>query len=285
MSLSKTFLLVLLFISFSQILMAQENVLKPKTPAKEVARDDAEYDYYPIGFGIEAGINYNMFSQTLSWESEVPQSIFNVFKSASGISPYFAVAADFPINGQMGIQAKIAYDGRSYSNTYTGVAEYYDFVNLVYLDGDEEQKLEITGADISISALFRYNFARNLVLTVGPMISLPAGDYTQKLTQTSLSEGRYFYDEEGNAYKVNVRTDKITDIKTRFGLDLGLGYKIPLSSSMTLIPQVRFNFMLSKITDDQTVVDNSRAVQYGEPFLHATDAKLQTLKFGIGLWF
>jgi hypothetical protein len=284
MTIFKILVITLLVFPLSS-LFSQENVLKPKSPARTAEITPSEVSIYKIGFGLELGLNYNMASQTLTWQPEIPQSIYNVFKSASGISPYFAALVDFPIDNKFGIQAKVAYDMRSYSNTYTGIADYYDFNNSIAVDGNEAQKIEVTGADISISAMLRYNISNDLVMSVGPMFSIPAGDYSQDLTQTSLSDGRNFYDEFGNPFKERVVSSKITNIKTRIGIDLGFGYNIPISSSMVLTPQIRMNYYFSKINDDEIVVDDTRAQDFGNSFLSATDAKLQALKFGVCLWF
>jgi hypothetical protein len=45
------------------------------------------------------------------------------------------------------------------------------------------------------------------------------------------------------------------------------------------------NYYFSKINDDEIVVDDTRAQDFGNSFLSATDAKLQALKFGVCLWF
>ena len=279
------FSIVISILFLTQTASSQENVLHPKSPATEEAPIIQEGKYRTVSFGIEAGLNYNMYSQDLSWFPEVPLSVYNVYEKGTGISPYFAFLIDFPIGSNLGIQAKLAYDMRSMDNTYTGFRDFTEFNSGSIYDAEVKAENKITGADISISALLRYNITNEFVLTVGPMVSIPAGDYTQELTQTSLTEGVYFWDTFGNFSSVLVESDEIADVKTRIGIDLGLGYEIPLSSNLKLVPSIRLNYMFSNFHGDMYMLDDTRQSLYGEADLFRTDSKLHHLKFGLALWF
>jgi hypothetical protein len=278
-------LTALIVIATSTFNYAQENVLRPKSNVVEEEKSTSAEGLYTIKFGIEAGLNYNMYSQNLEWIPVIPLSVTNVFKKASGISPYFAVSLDFPIDSKFGIQTKFVYDMRSMDNTYTGFRDFLDFTSGNIYDAQVEAKNKITGADISISALLRYNITNELVLTAGPILSIPAGDYTRELTQTSLTDGVYFWDEFGNSSSVLTVSEKIDDVKTRIGIDLGIGYKIPLSTSIILEPNIRLNYFFSNFHGDNYLEDGTRDSLYGTADLFLTDSKLQVLKFGLVLWF
>jgi hypothetical protein len=284
-------LVSILFIS--QATFSQENVLRPKSPAKVDAPPIMpQQKYRTVSFGIEAGLNYNMFSQDLSWSPEVEQSIFNVFEKASGISGYFEAFIDIPIDNReqgysnMGIQVRLGYEGRSYSNSYTGIVdcEIIDFGTFV--EAEEKLEMDISGADIGLSALFRYNFSQNFAMTVGPMVLIPAGNYFQTLTETILSDDCYFNYGTPDQSKVQISEAEIENVKTRFGLDIGFSYLIPISAYMMLAPSVRLNYLFNKIGEDQSTVDGTRAVSNGGASLFlAENAKLHHLKFGLALWF
>ncbi len=275
-------LLIICLLFQATILFSQEDVLRPK---RTTTTTNEEIPDYQIRFGIEGGFNYNMVNQTMNWSSEIPQSIYNVFQSASGLSPYFAALIDFPIDSKFGIQTKFAYDLRSASNTYTGIADYHTPDGDV-VDGDEKQELTATGADISISAMLRYNISQEFVFTIGPMISIPTDNYDQKLVQTSLTPGNYFYDEYGNRSTQRTLTYKTSEINTRFGFDLGFAYNIPISESMILSPQIRLNYYLDKIIDDRYgIYDDTRESIFGVAEIEQKDEKLHAIKFGLTLWF
>lgn len=261
-------------------LFSQENVLRPKSPAKSI--DTYEASTYKIRVGLEAGVNYNMFSQDITWLSEIPNSIFNVFSSASGISPYFAAVLDFPIQPKLGFQLRAAYDGRNYSNTYTGIVD----CNMegIIVDAPVESKITITGADLSVSALLRYDITNEFVVTAGPMFLSSLGKYQQETILTSIGD-ECFFDYPFDPKKQVTSTEEIENINSRFGIDLGLAYMIEVSEGVYLAPTVRFNYVFSNITDTQDEIDATRENTIGSSPITSTNAKLHALKFGIGIWF
>lgn len=273
--------LIICLLFQTTILFSQEDVLRPK----RTTTINEEIPDYHIGFGVEGGFNYNMFSSTLAWEWEVPQSLFNLFKSAAGISPYIGVAIDFPIDNQIGFQAKVTYDIRNYSNSYSTLLDCTDRIDGTTDNAPVDADFDVSGADLSISALLRYNITNEIVLTFGPMVSLPAGDYEQKNLLTSKSDNCFFYDEYDNPHSQSEAKFKVDDVKTRFGIDLGFGYNIPLSDGILLIPQIRLNYYFSKFTDDLFDEDDTREYFYGTPEISITNKTLNALKFGLALWF
>lgn len=286
MQLYKTFLFILFTSCLISIdLYSQEDVLRPKKIENDMEMYESENLYSnPFSFGIEAGINYNMFSQTLTWEPPVPNSILNVFESANGISPYFALLMDVHIANGFGIQLKAAYEGRSVSNSYTGIADCYDVTTDTYNDAEMKNEFKLNGADIGISLLYRFNLTNELILTAGPMYLTQAGDYEQEWNQTIISEGCFF--NMGTPDQSTTRSFvNDVSIDSRIGIDAGVYYRIPIGGTLVLAPQARINYMFSKVRENFQAMDGSRADEFGESLISYEDAMLHALKFGLILWF
>lgn len=275
---------VLILFSTTVSNYSQENVLKPKKPVVDIVEP---INYYRVGFGIEAGLNYNMYSQSLTWSQEIPNSVFNVFEKASGLSPYFAAIIDFPISidNKYGLQVKLAYEGRAYDNSYTGIVDCQEVISGSVFDAPQSNKVEVSGADFGASLMLRYNVTSEFQITVGPMMLMPLGNYNQKLTSTLLSEECYFNFGTEFESKVQVIEGELDNIETRYGIDFGLSYMIPISDNVMLAPSVRLNYMLTNISDNVVTTDNTRLNNFGSALLAAENSMLHSLKFAIGLWF
>ncbi|MFA5511902.1 MAG: outer membrane beta-barrel protein [Candidatus Kapaibacterium sp.] len=277
---------VLLFVSlmiFASVhIFTQEDVLRPKKP--QHIQQDVNLDAnYKIRYGIEVGINYNLYSSDQRWLPIVDQSLLNVYGKAEGISPYFVAMLDFPINSKFGIQTRLSYEGRGFSNEYDGIADCYIADDFQIVDAEVRINSKFSGADIGFSALLRYNVTDEIEIALGPMLLIPSADYEIEETQTVLSE-ECFFNYDTDPTKQISSTSKI-GINTRFGIDLGFSYNIPLSDAVTLAPSLRLNYMFNKLFDDMAGIDVTRESLYGSAFYELVDAKLNVLKFGFALWF
>ncbi|MBX3043640.1 MAG: outer membrane beta-barrel protein [Candidatus Kapabacteria bacterium] len=280
----KFIVLVLSFIIFvSSNVFSQENVLRPKKPVSE-QQTEMKSDPYKIRFGIEAGINYNMYNADLSWFPVVEQSLLNVYGKGDGISPYFSAMLDFPVSPQFGIQARVSYDMRSFGNDFNGIADCYvdDFSQII--DADVKISTAFSGADIGLSALLRYNISNEIEFTVGPMVLVPAGNYTIEETQTVLSD-ECFFNFDTDPTKQIVSEITLDDVQTRFGIDVGFSYNIPLSESVTLAPSLRFNYLFNDIFPGEIGIDDTRFSLFGDSLFELSKTRLNLLKFGLALWF
>jgi hypothetical protein len=282
MSIRKYLVLATICLISVNSLFSQENVLSPRAEKKAKAEKE-ESASFPMIIGIEAGMNYNMFSQTVTWATEVPNSLFNVYSKGSGISPFFSALVEFPLTNSLGLQVKLSYDIKNFTNKYTGIADGTYYQTGQREDVTESVEYENDGAYLGISAQLRYNLTDNLFIIGGPLIQMPMGDHTQSTTISILTPGFYW---DMNTLST-VKTDKVTISpapKTRIGLEAGLGYKMNLSKSVYLVPQIRFQFMPTKVAEDESGFDSSR-ILYGTPAVVANDKTLHSVQLALGLWF
>lgn len=263
-------------------LLSQEDVLRPRKPGSSTTTEKSDFKRKPFYIGVEGGLNTNFYSQNLSWSSPVPNSIYNVYSSGLGFSPYFAALIDLSLSSSWSLQGRLTYDAKSFSNSYTGTVD-ATFANGSVMDAQEELKYDATCAFFGISIFFRYDLTENLFLIFGPTIQLPIGKLDQTNTQTLLSQDAYF--DLITQRKVNTfTTTPATELNARIGAEFGVGYKIPLSKKILLVPQARFQFMPTLIFDNQVTNDGMRSF-YGNPILSGTDNMLHSLQIGLGIWF
>ncbi len=274
-----------LFIIFFliNISFAREDVLRPKG---KFYHDD---DYRrKITLGVEAGLNYNMFNQNMTWnELFLHGSIFDPLTTAQGVSPCIGAMIDVPLDNTFGIQLKLAYDVKNFSRSSTGSD--YDLSGVAH---DMILEVSAKSAYFTITPLLRINASENLFFTIGPTIHTIVGpiETTWKpevSDGTSLNSFAYFnYLGFGAASRgsVTLSTDDANSIEKpnspRIGLEGGIGYKFNLSSNVFLVPQVRLQLMFTPITNDTELVDiNDNTI------LQTTDRMLSSLQLALALWF
>lgn len=272
-----------------------EDVLHPRGGGK-MGSGSSSSSSTPIILGIEGGINYNMFSQTMS--GLVPDSRFAVFESGSGISPFFGAFVDIGLTNNLGLQIKFAYDKKDFGNTKDAIrtCEYFDPIL-----GPQVTNTNVTGeytnsiTYIDITPQLRWNITPEFFILVGPTAHIKAGNASQTFTETISSNGECYYNvgqpTQSKTFQIN--SDSVAVTSTRFGAQIDIGYKIPLTSSIFLVPKAGIQYMFTKLAEDEAGFDDSKAVSdptsptgyKGLSPLTATDKMLHSLQFSLGLWF
>jgi hypothetical protein len=138
----KEFMLLVLMLSFiSNAAIADEDVLRPKGKPDgyyENVEDDYVFKRSPLALGFEVGGNYNMFSQDISYNPQLNNPVGADQESATGISPFIGVFADFSFNEKFGLHLKLQYNNVYISNTANGLMDgaifdengIYDYVEI-----------------------------------------------------------------------------------------------------------------------------------------------------------
>jgi hypothetical protein len=221
--------LPILWFLLNYFVIAQEDVLRPRMDSQ------LKSNYKEAGFyiGFEAGLNFCFLSQTIS-PNAAP--VFETIKSASGIAPFFGIIADFPINESFGIQTRLNYDSKHVSNSGSGI-DYATIGDITFshpMDLTVEQDIKY----ISWSILARINATNELFFTIGPTIQLKSGDIETNWNPLvkdgmNLWNFPFWGDPAKNGLGLSgtsgtAKTIESGAINTRVGLELGVGYKIPI---------------------------------------------------------
>jgi hypothetical protein len=147
---------------------------------------------------------------------------------------------------------------------------------------------------LAIGAALRYDLTPQLWLTVGPVYHRLLG----KVRQT----GRYevdpnsncgFLGPDGNLYRVveiEVEigpddTDPAPPSGGRFGAELGIGYRIPLSPGLELVPRLSGQLLSSPRNGDVDTEDEWRKPTLGPLPVQWKGLSLYSVLLTVGVWF
>lgn len=267
-----------------------EDVLRPHgRPDGDKSRDDTSPKQSTrFIIGPEIGMNLNMFSSTVT--GGTPQSEIGVLKTGSGISAFFGAYFEVGINRQFGIGARLLYDMKSVSNTMDSAVRecaspgttVEGFIPLMPFRMEFDQRVTY----ITINPLLRWSPAEELIIHLGPVIQLAASDFERDIRRTiAEDEACRFLDSAGLPTRFSNSSDvDSAATATRFGLDIGIGYRIAIAPSIALVPRIGYQFMFSPIGPDVAGFDQSQPTT-GTPSFTQTDRKLSSLQASIALWF
>lgn len=291
---------------------SNEDVLRPNGRPDDQQHQGKRNRAFVLG--IEGGVNINMLSQGLSYSPNqpVPNSPESVLGSGTGISPELGLFADVRIAPRLGLQFRVAYDAKSASNTMsdgivegTIVQEGTVDGGTPYTEGTVESHYSIAMSAVSLGILARVNIAPNLFATVGPIANIAMGDVTRtdRLTVKEPEDFNILVDYEGvpGMYKEVTRETTVsqnmlpavgagnyegsTYSTSRIGLEIGLGYRFPLSNTVYLAPNIRYQYFFTQLTAGYNSQDISHFYSQGEVPMTFSPAKLNSLALIVQLGF
>lgn len=305
-------------------LSAQEDVLRPRGRPNSQASEQSgsrSRGKQPIVVGFDAGLNINMFSQPYTLTGpDITQSPEEVLKSGSGVSPAIGVFIDVPVSSSVGIQARIGYDGKWFSNTrrsiidatisnpiLTGVDGFGSVVDM-----ETEARASWTLNTIGAALLARIDVGSNLVLTAGPIMQFQMGDLvrTDRLTKIGPDDTFIVVDYDGNPGQLDEITRETTFAQNflpavgpqtdvngnptyvgreyqsmRLGLEFALAYRHYLSPSMYIAPALRYQLMLTPLNSTHTAVEVARIPTLGPALMNFGESSLNSLVIAVQLGF
>lgn len=291
---------------------SNEDVLRPNGRPEDQQHQGKRRHAFVLG--IEGGVNINMLSQTLNYSPNqpVPNSPESVLSSGTGISPELGLFADVRIAPQLGLQFRVAYDAKSASNTKSdGIVEGTIIQSgtieggTPFTEGTVESHYSIAMSAVSLGILARVNIAPNLFATVGPIANIAVGDITRtdRLTVKEPEDFNILVDYEGvpGMYKEITRETTVsqnilpavgtgnyegsTYSTSRIGLEIGLGYRFPLSNTVFIAPNIRYQYFFTNLTSGYDGNDISKSFSLGEVPMTFDPAKLNSLALIVQLGF
>jgi hypothetical protein len=264
-------LLVLMMIA--PTLSAQEDVLRPGRSR------------FPFALGIEIGPNFSIFSQDVGHSPiNNPTSPERVLESGSGLGGFASLLLDVPISRRIGIQGKAGIELKRFTTSGEGVADCPNngdgVFDTVSLDVERVHSTMYFTAGIFLRA----DITDNLLITVGPVVHRWLGSMDMSDRAEITTPGNCLFTATGTK-TAEIETTIETGLQeTRIGIEAGVGYRIPLTRKLNLIPALRFQYMIDPISEDGVGgVDTFRERTLGALNLSFTDRTLHAVHLGIGL--
>jgi hypothetical protein len=215
------------------------------------------------------------------------------FSSGSGISPMFGIYTEVELSSSFAIGARVLYDMKSFGNTKTDatldciiIDEYGSIVNTSTANLNTEYTQTINY--VTINPLIRWSVADRFFVHIGPVLQFAASDVETELIQT-MDDGeicRFNFGTPDSSMTLTTTTTEAADPSFRVGLDLGIGYRIPLSKTIDLVPRVGYQFMFTPYGKEEVGTDASNAIMSPpeRPYT-ATAPMLNSLQASLSLWF
>lgn len=277
--------LIVLALAGASPAFGQEDVLRPNgrpgDPPPSVRKSST------ISIGAEAGVAYNLAAASVS--GQLDNSVLDVIESGSGLAPVFGILVDIGLTDKAGIQLKLAYEGKDFSNTERYVGECM-ILNVGLTEMTVDRELEAVSSYIAFAGLFRYNITPHLFLLAGPTLQFSAGDVEATISDEIVSPDECSFDTDGDlipdgARRISVSTSGDPDNSFRFGLELALGYKIELNRRLFLVPKAAFQFMFTPFSDGLDVIDATRPNLEGTTAASIDDQSLHSLQLTLGILY
>ncbi len=269
---------------------SQEDVLRPKG---RVGGGFSSPSGHPWALGLEAGLSYNKYGADLNWTDGISgnstdaNSVYNVFESLSGLSPHVGFFVDYDINRTFGIHVKFLYNQFKYSNNSDGIVDFYDPTTFpsTYL-GTEIVNLEVEDSYnfLSFDPSLRINANEKLYFLLGPSFNYGIGTRTNQYDFTKKDTDINFVGENAtgeNSSSIAASEDFKT---TRYGINLGAGYKFKISDDIYLAPQINYNLDITSYNNQQFLNDNQTLTE-GIKILNLSNQSVNQLRFSVTLWF
>jgi len=281
----RTLLALMLLLIAAPAIFCQEDVLRPKW-GEDRTKGTSEWDdyYSPFTFGVEAGLNFNAFSQKMTWFQQ-HGTIFNDLENAEGFSPHFGIMGEVPISKNLGIQLKLAYDKKYVAVSTTGYDYATDYIGNTTkhnMSLDVESKADY----FTFTPLLRINITDRWFATVGPTFHFLLGDVettwkpATKDGSSLVSIDFWNYLGFGNETAGSRTYSDAGKESVRSGIEIGAGYKIPISKKVWLVPQLRLQAMFTNITKDQSISNI-----YGQTIETPENRAMHSLQFALAVWF
>ncbi len=267
--------------------LAQEDILRPRgAPVFPL-----EERRLPITLGIEGGLNWNTASQELLYSPFQPSNTPNQqFKSGSGFSPLFNLAADLGFTPTLGLQLRAGYDIKTWGHSGTAEVDCQDIydptrVTVIPLSVD----WTFTVHYITLGAGLRYSLTPTIWLIGGFTVHLHQSNQqkaTFSITDPNTNCG-FINPEDGQRYRtleVTAEFNAPPMKKTRVGIELGAGYKVPIGRTLFLVPRLQFQW-LSSFREDLIGKDAWKPYTEGVADVQWRNASQYSLQLLVGLWF
>lgn len=286
-------LLFLFSLTATSVSFAQEDVIRPNGRPGEAPRARTQRTTKGLTWrlGLETGVNFNNSSRTIGGASGT--SLFQTYASGSGISPFFGLYVEAQLSPTIAVGARVLYDMKSVQGTKNDVIRDCSipdpYGGVSFVQAQIAAEFENTISYFTINPVLRFTLADRFFVHAGPVLQVAASKLESRLTQSvSPDEACRFVDENGDFTLTTIESTNTENANpsTRFGLDAGIGYRLPIGSKIDLVPRIGYQFMFTEYAQGTNLIDDTQAIT--DPparNVSISTASLHSLQLSLALWF
>lgn len=276
-------------------LFAQEDVLRPngrtqtsigaQSGSANAVSSSSSGRSGVFALGLEGGLGVNFFSQSLpNVLNGNAEQFRNVLGSGNGLGGYIAGIVDYGISDNIGLQLRLGYQSGSFSNNgeIDSILGLYTATQQI-VSTKQNWDWKVTNVSYFTTELnVRINATPELSFTVGPILQVLVGQTPENsITQTIVSPDFMYFVQGTELVKTVTSSGEFTGFtSTRLGVDIAASYKVNLAKSWALIPRLGFQYMITKMANNETAQGIG-----GNEILVAENRSLHTLQLGVGLLY
>jgi hypothetical protein len=252
---------------------AQEDVLRPKLPPV-------------LTYGVEVGGNYNMFSLDMQRTIGLTDSPFDAYLTGKGFSPYGFVSADYRLGKRVGIQFKAGIDQKRVGNSEEGIADVAitrPGGSVIYDTTQLRLEYEVVSTYVTMGALGRYDVTPEFFVTAGPVLHVRL-DSTKQTEIEDVPADDIAVFEDGSKHRETV-TYIQSKPSVRLGLEASAGYRFPINRTLAIVPQIRYQYMITDFIEDRPSSDKYRRFTFEHDAVTLTNTQLHSVQLGVGVQF
>lgn len=253
---------------------AQEDVLRPRIPA-------------PIAYGFELGGNYNMFSLDMQRTIGFVDSPYDAYLDGMGFSPYAKLSVDYSFTERFGAIFTLGFDQKRVGNERTGVADCIiprPGGALIYDTTRLNLDWEVATNYLTLGLLGRFDAIGGLFFTAGPVMHFRMDSTSQTEIETLPDDSRCFFEDSSRQRVTDSRIQ--SKPSSRFGLEAAVGYRFAIGEQLAIVPQIRYQWMITPFIEDRPSGDKYQRFFKGESFgdaTYLTNTQLNSIQVGVGL--
>ncbi len=265
-------------------LQADEDVLRPQgRPVPLSAPPPLGIVHSPWALGIELGGMLSFFGQNIT-QHQAPTYQSNL-TNGSGIGPFLTIAIDYALTDALGIQAQLGYEQVHYS-----MSGFYDAPcetppgSGFFIPTRIERSSSQTIAYWTGGFALRYRTESEWILQ-GGIAYHSRSNASVSTTDTITSGTCQFFDDVGTPIGQRRTTSgsNTNDFAAaRLSLNVSVGYRVPLSENVVLIPRLGGQLFLNPLAGDN--VTSGFHPVLGQIYTF-TNRQLHALQLALSLWF
>jgi hypothetical protein len=211
------------------------------------------------------------------------------FQSGSGIAPLFGITLGREFSQHFALSLRADYDSRhvAMSRTVQDTCPLFDpignQVDATIINVSKD--FAVTADYLSLSLLGNVRFDK-LYLFFGPTVSLPLGFEARETDQIldTMAQCTYFYGRSDSSKTISGAYTANDVTTTRVSFKLGVGYLIPLTPKISLVPQLAYDLHLNNTLDnDVPILRMSDGGTSTAPVVVNSKMRLNALQATIGL--